>query len=117
MNKKYYKIAFFGATISILTLALIPSGGGVDTGWDKANHFIAFFVLALLLNRASSTTHARIRNSLALLFFGIMIEVLQSFLSYRSSDYHDVIADSVGIVVFQGLLSLWRFYKKKRLAV
>jgi len=117
MNKKYYKIAFFIAACAILILALIPNGGGIDTGWDKANHFIAFFTLSLLLNRASSTTHARIRNALALLSFGIMIEVFQAYLSYRSSDYHDVIADSVGIVVFQGLLSLYRLYKKKRLAL
>ena len=113
MNKKYYKLAFFGAVFSILVLAIIPNGGGVGTGWDKANHFIAFFTLSLLLNRASSTAHARIRNALSLVAFGMFIEVVQAFISYRSADYHDVIADSVGIVVFQGLLSLYRIYRRK----
>ncbi len=115
MNKKLYKIAFFIAVFSILVLALIPNGGGVDTGWDKGNHFIAFFTLSLLLNRASSTIHARLRNALSLLAFGMLIEVLQAFLSYRSADYHDIIADGVGIVIFQGLLSLYRVYKKRLL--
>ena len=113
MNKKYFKLAFFSAVISILVLAIIPNGGGVDTGWDKANHFIAFFTLSLLLNRASSTAHARIRNALSLVAFGMFIEVVQAFISYRSADYHDVIADSIGIVVFQGLLSLYRVYRRK----
>jgi VanZ family protein len=116
MNKKYYKLAFFTAVLGILILAVIPEGGGVDTGWDKANHFIAFFTLSLLLNRASSTTHARIRNALSLVAFGMFIEVVQAFISYRSADYHDVIADSVGIMVFQILLSLHRGYRRRLLA-
>ncbi len=113
MNKKYYKIAFFITVFAILVLALVPSTGGIDTGWDKANHFIAFFTLSLLLNRASSTTHARIRNVLSLVAFGALIEILQSFTSYRDPDYHDVIADSIGILVFQVLLSLYRLYRKR----
>jgi len=112
MNKKYYKIAFFITVIAIFTLAVIPNGGGIDTGWDKANHFIAFFTLSLLLNRASSTVHARVRNMLSLVAFGTLIEIVQAFLSYRDADYHDVIADSVGILVFQLLLSLYRIYKE-----
>ena len=112
MNKKYYKLAFFTAVLGILVLAVIPNGGGIDTGWDKANHFIAFFTLSLLLNRASSTAHARIRNALSLVAFGMLIEVIQAFLSYRSADYHDVIADSIGIIIFQGTLSLYRLYRK-----
>ena len=111
MNKKYYKIAFFIAVIAIFTLAVIPDGR-IGTGWDKANHFIAFFTLSLLLNRASSTIHARVRNMLSLVAFGTLIEIVQAFLSYRSADYHDVIADSVGILVFQLLLSLYRIYKE-----
>jgi VanZ family protein len=116
LNKKQYKIAFFIAVCTILILAIIPNGGGIDTGWDKANHFIAFFTLSLLLNRASSTTHTRIRNALSLVAFGMFIEVVQAFISYRSADYHDIIADSMGIVVFQILLSLHRVYKRRLLA-
>ncbi len=114
MNKKKYKIVFFITVIVILFLALLPNGGGVETNLgDKANHFIAFFTLSLLLNRATSSIHARIRNVLALLAFGFLIEILQSFTGYRDSDYHDIIADGVGILVFQLLLSLYRLYKEK----
>jgi len=114
ISKTQYKIAFFVAVFGVLTLALLPNGGGVDTNLgDKVNHFIAFFTLSLLLNRASSTTHMRIRNALSLLLFGVLIEVLQSFTSYRESSILDIVADGVGIVAFQVLLSLYRLYRKK----
>ena len=111
LSKRDWKLLFFITTIAILILALLPNGGGIDTGWDKANHFIAFFTLSFLLNRASSTIHARIRNMISLVGFGILIEVLQSFVKYRDSDFNDVIADSVGILVFQLLLSLYRLIR------
>jgi len=114
MNKKIYKIAFFTATFSVLVLSLLPNGGGIDTGWDKANHFIAFFTLSFLLNRASSSINARIRNALSLLAFGMLIEIFQAFTSYRSSDWHDIVADSIGIIAFQATLSGLRFYRSKR---
>ncbi len=117
LDKKAYKILFFIATFSILVLSLLPNGGGIDTGWDKANHFIAFFTLSFLLNRASSTINARIRNMLSLLGFGISIEIFQAFTDYRSSDLNDILADSVGILTFQLLLTLYRIYKEKSIRV
>ena len=114
LTKKQYKILFFIATISILILALIPNGGGIDMGWDKVNHFIAFFTLSFLLNRASSTINARIRNMLSLLGFGMSIEIFQAFTSYRASDINDIFADGVGILAFQLSLSLYRLVREFR---
>ena len=116
ISKKTYKRLFFIASFAILVLSLLPNQGGIDTGWDKANHFIAFFTLSLLLNRASSTLNARIRNMLSLLGFGMSIEIFQAFTDYRSSDLNDIVADSVGILVFQLLLSLYRFIQSRRVA-
>ena len=116
MNTKQYKITFFIAVFGVLALALLPNGGGVETNLgDKANHFIAFFTLSLLLNRASSTTHVRIRNAFSLLLFGAAIEVLQAFTQYREPSFLDIVADGVAIVSFQILLSLYRIYKKRAL--
>ncbi len=114
LTKKHYKIAFFIAVFGVLTLALLPNGGGVDTNLgDKANHFIAFFTLSFLLNRASSTTHVRIRNALSLLTFGIMIEILQSFTQYRDADLKDIIADAIAILTFQISLTIYRIYRTR----
>jgi VanZ family protein len=115
LTKKQYKILFFIATTSVLLLALIPNGGGINIStWDKANHFIAFFTLSFLLNRASSTINARIRNMLSLLGFGMSIEIFQAFTSYRASDINDIFADGVGILAFQLSLSLYRLVREFR---
>lgn len=117
MYKRYYKTLFLITTVVIFYLATT----GADTSWmnssyeDKVNHFMAFFTLSLLLNRASSRPMARIRNVIALLLFGIFIEYVQSFLPYRDASALDVVADLGGILVFQSILTLYRFARVRLL--
>ncbi|HHH51134.1 MAG TPA: VanZ family protein [Campylobacterales bacterium] len=113
MKKKYYKVLFFITAFVVFVLAIVPDDQiklTVDNA-DKIKHFTAFFVLSFLLNRASSTIVHRLRNMGALLLFGISIEIVQLFLPARESSIEDVIADSVGILVFQLLLSIFRLLK------
>jgi VanZ family protein len=117
MYKPYYKIVFLITTVVVFYLAITAS----DTSWmktpyeDKINHFMAFFTLSLLLNRASSRPMARLRNVLALLSFGIFIEYVQSFLPYRDASLLDVAADLCGILLFQSTLTLYRFARVRLL--
>jgi len=113
MKKKYYKVLFFITAFVVFVLAIVPNDQielGIDNA-DKVKHFTAFFVLSLLLNRASSTIAHRLRNMGALIGFGISIEVIQLFFPARESSIEDIIADSVGILVFQLLLSVFRFFR------
>ena len=41
-----------------------------------------------------------------LLVYGVLIEVLQSFTPSRSGDWHDVVADAVGLAVGWGISKL-----------
>jgi VanZ family protein len=50
----------------------------------------------------------------ALLLFGIFIEFVQSFTPYREASLGDVIADLIGILLFQLFFSIYRFYKHKK---
>ena len=99
----------------VLYMALTPSNGGSFLHFknaDKVLHASAFFVLSFLLNRASSSIEKRIRNMISLLAFGILIEVLQSFTGYREVSFADVLADLVGILIFQltySFLKAWQF--------
>ena len=113
LTKREFKILFFGAVIVVLVLALVPSDNlKFNYAYeDKIKHILAFFTLSLLLNRASSTLKHRVRNMVALLLFGIFIEVAQSFTGYRSPSFDDVLADLVGILLFQILYSTYRFIK------
>jgi VanZ family protein len=68
---------------------------------DKIQHIIVFFILSFLLNRSSSNIGKRFRNAFALFFFGLFIELLQSFTGYRHVSMGDVLANFIGIVLFQ----------------
>ena len=103
MNKKYFKLLFFATAIAVFILATV-SNDHVDIHHqyaDKIKHITAFFTLSFLLNRSSSTLQHRFRNMIALLFFGFLIEVAQYFIPARDSDWMDILADFVGILLFQ----------------
>ncbi|NOZ91084.1 MAG: VanZ family protein [Epsilonproteobacteria bacterium] len=116
MKKKYYKVLFFITAFIVFVFAIVPDDNiklPIHDA-DKIKHFTAFFVLSFLLNRASSTIRHRLRNMGILLLFGISIEIIQLFFPARESSIDDIIADAIGILVFQLLLSLVRFIKYHR---
>jgi len=115
MPKKYYKVLFYITTIAIFILAITPSADiSIVPYADKILHISAFFTLSLELNRASSTIKHRLRNMGALLAFGVFIEFAQSLTPNRTASIYDIIADLIGILIFQILYSIYRFYKYEK---
>jgi len=119
LSRNQFKIIFFITVFFILYKALTPAGGSfLNFPYsDKVLHFSAFFVLSFLLNRASSNIEKRIRNMLSLLAFGILIEILQSFTGYREVSFADVVADLIGILLFQlvyTFLKAWQLRKHNK---
>ena len=80
----------------------------MESIWDKANHFSAFFVLYILLSYAYKRLNQITKIGL-LLAFGLQIEIVQSFIEGRYFSLLDVFADSVGILI--GFISVY-FLKK-----
>ena len=67
----------------------------IENSWDKANHFLAFFILYTLLYLGY---HFKILKNLALLLaFGVQIELVQAFLPNRSFSLLDIVADMIGV--------------------
>jgi VanZ family protein len=96
---------WWGVLLVILVLAVGYLGltpqppQGLDTGWDKLNHVLAFAALAFAAVMSySAPGGARLLMLLALLAFGGSIEVLQGFVPGRASEWNDLFADFVGIV-------------------
>ena len=117
LSKKQFKAIFFIAVAVVLYKALTPSTGAplfYFKNMDKVLHASAFFVLSFLLNRSSSSIKKRIRNVSALLLFGIFIEIAQSFTDYRTPSVYDVIADLVGILLFQLIYSYLKFWRHRK---
>ena len=102
--------AFGSVALVVLVLALMsPVPHMPTTGWDKANHLLAFAVLAWLGCCAYTQRLALVLSGL--LAYGALIEILQSFTSYRFADWHDLSADGLGLVL--GWL-LTRMQRRKR---
>ena len=97
--------------VGILILALIPNAEvPVSTSWDKLDHVLAFFTLALLGEYAFPQWSFWRAVTLGLILYGVGIEIAQSFTPDRQSSLLDVLADGVGILLYgavRQLRSVW----------
>ena len=67
---------------------------------DKASHFLAFYVLALLVDYSFPRTNLGIAKLGWLIAYGMMIEVVQSFIPNRTASLIDLAADGMGIALY-----------------
>ena len=67
---------------------------------DKANHILAFYVLALLIDFSFPNREFGLAKVSVLLGYGLAIEFIQYFLPFRSASLLDVAADGVGLIVY-----------------
>ena len=104
----FRKCVFGIVVLLVLVLALMPTVAQMPTtGWDKTNHLLAFLVLAWLGSQAFP--QRIITVLISLLVYGVLIEVLQSLTLYRTGDWHDLLADVLGLLLF------WLFWLLLRL--
>jgi VanZ family protein len=92
----FWKWAFWTCAVVVLVLSLAPAAPELPTtGWDKSNHFLGFITLAVLglqgYPKRGSALFA------GLLLFGGLIEILQSFTTYRLAEWIDWFADGIGV--------------------
>ncbi len=94
-----FKALFFTALITIEYLATTSSTIPVaEHIWDKANHFIAFSTLYILLSLAYNNITS-FQKFIILISFGIQIEIVQAFLPTREFSILDILADTIGIII------------------
>lgn len=93
-----WRWAFWMCAAAVLALCLMPPVQHLpSTGWDKANHALAFAMLALLGLRAYPARRARLLWGLVA--YGALIELAQSLTGYRTAEWLDLAADAVGVVI------------------
>lgn len=98
----FWRFSFWICLVAVLLLALLPTSVNIPTtGWDKFNHVFAFCVLSFLSFLAYTNHHLRLL--ILLLAYGGLIEVMQSFTSYRLAEWADLLADGIGICLGWGL--------------
>ena len=86
---------------AISWLALVPDPPRqLSTGWDKSNHLLAFGTLAFTAVWALWPEPRRWGRLVAAgLGYGAAIEVVQGLLPPRSCDWHDLLADGLGLAL------------------
>jgi VanZ family protein len=102
-----FRVAFFACAAVVAVLAFYPLDESPFTGHDKANHVLAFAVLAWLADGAFPGSARTLATwALLLLAYGLFIEVVQRFLPYRQFSWHDLGANGMGILLYLSLALL-----------
>ena len=104
------RLALALALGAVLLGALTPLAAYVPAAsmWDKANHALAFAVLAVLCALAYPGVMARYL-ALLLLALGVLIEGLQAIPQlHRSAEFGDILADVAGIAAGFAAINLAR---------
>tara|TARA_B100002019_G_scaffold232632_1_gene206511 strand:- start:35 stop:376 length:342 start_codon:yes stop_codon:yes gene_type:complete len=96
-----YRVVFFFLILLISYGAFTPSRG-LDLPYiDKMLHFLAFLLLSFTLDLSSKRNFKSSPDLiLVLVFYAGFIEVIQSFLSFRSAELLDFVFDLIGILVY-----------------
>lgn len=96
----------------LLVLAVAASGyfaftpvehPGIARIYDKVQHLVTFLVLAGLADRSFPRIDIY-RKLLAVLAYGIFIEVVQYFLSYRTFSLLDMLTDALALALYRAAL-------------
>jgi VanZ family protein len=115
LRDKIFLVAI-AITIGILYLSLvkIPKSNININHLDKLQHGFAYFILSISWLFTFYKKNSRYLIVCCCILFGILIEILQNELTnYRTGDYLDGIANSMGVII--GLLIFNLISKKMRL--
>lgn len=99
--------AFWCAAVAIGILALLPATMPLpSTGWDKANHALAFTVLGWL--GVTCWPSNALRVLVALAAYGGAIEIAQMFTETRTAEWADWAVDLAGLALAAVVTRTWR---------
>lgn len=98
-SRRLAAVAFSAAFAITAVLLLLPGDTLPQTHlWDKAEHAATFATLTMLGHLAMERSRHRLLLVAGLIGFGILTEMLQTFVPGRSSEIADAVADAVGIL-------------------
>ncbi len=100
-NLWLFRAALVTALLFILHLATTQLHyPGVDSLNDKVSHFMAFYALAMLEDFSFPRIEFGLSKVLTLMAYGLLLEVIQHFLPYRTFSLYDLGADAIGVLVY-----------------
>jgi VanZ family protein len=92
-----------------LYLATTTTGVAVTGGInDKLVHLIGFCMLALLADISYPGANYALCKAVPLTIYGLLIEIIQLYLPYRTFSLFDLFADSAGLLLYGITLLIFR---------
>jgi VanZ family protein len=96
-----FRLALVATLIVITHLATTQAEyRGVEDINDKVSHILAFYVLCFLEDFSFPRDRFNIFKVISLLGYGLLIEIIQYFLPYRTFSLLDFGADVIGIAIY-----------------
>ncbi|UCG77404.1 MAG: VanZ family protein [Nitrospirota bacterium] len=112
MARERNKSVFFRITL-LASMVLIAVIAAADTNMiapeghhDKVVHLIAFIYLSFLMDRSFPLTGFNVKKIVSIIIYGVLIEIMQYFISYRHFELLDIAADLAGVLIY-GAASLF----------
>ena len=98
---KIYRLVFLLLVLFISYAALTPQGDISIPYIDKILHFSAFLMLSFSMDLSIKKPLLLSKAALIfLIFYALLVELVQYFLPYRSAEVFDFISDLLGILVY-----------------
>jgi VanZ family protein len=114
--RRLWQLLLVALALAVCWLAFSPTPPPTaDTGWDKANHALAFAVLAVTAELAFWPMYRRRWfTALGLLAFGGFIELVQTQIPERAGEWPDLLADGSGIALGLALVAAAQGLARRR---
>ena len=99
IKKIWLSIGFVWVAI-VFYLSLGHVSGPIDiVGIDKLYHLITYGFLSLWFLQVSKKNSYISATITLLIFMGVLLEFLQGMTPHRMFEYHDMIANSIGVII------------------
>jgi VanZ family protein len=86
------------AAVTVASLVRLPAPSmELPGGFDKWEHISAYGSISFYFSQLIASNKRLLRYCLGFFAMGAALELLQGLTSYRSMDWHDLIANSIGI--------------------
>lgn len=96
----FFRIASVAILISIWILSFLPGSAMPDVpGGDKFHHALAYFACMFCWAQWRTGPVPRLKLAIIFIVMGALIECLQGLTSYRSFEWLDMAADTVGVAL------------------
>jgi len=97
-----FRLLFF-ITLLVISYLTTTSLSGTFVGNinDKLSHFLAFFTLAFLIDFSFPKDDFGYLKFFELLFYGLLIEIVQYAIPYRSFSLYDLLANCTGLLAYK----------------